>query len=306
MFEQDNINNKDETESETKGKSENKLDELMSKAKSSAEDQIRDELIKKAVDKRLDKMKATFRLKTSKKFFSPKVYPSGWKGGSVGKITTHLLGGVLKKVFHGVMSILSPVKSLIKNGINSEEFFGSVGSALTSAAAGAAAGSIFPGLGTVGGFVVGLCASVFGDIGGEYLGKYIYGRTHNIKGEEKAEETNNKSSKELSGKGKTGGIEFEIPDEIKGFKHLLFFGKLTNQNIIFNCNFSEIEEILNVGNRFLIDKNNNFTSINQLFQTILTEIYGGFIGQGVLPYVSLNFNNKSLLIVLCLTIIKKL
>ena len=295
MFEQDNINNKDETESETKGKSESKLDEFMNIAKSSAKDEIRDELIKKAVDKRLDEMEATIRFKTSKKFISIKVYPSGWGGGSPLKITTYLLGGVLKKVFHGVMSILSPVKSLIKNGINSEEFFGSVGSALTSAAAGAAAGSIFPGLGTVGGFVVGLCSSVVGDIGGEYLGKYIYGRTHNIKGEEKAEETNNKSSKELSGKGKTGGIEFEIPDEIKGFKHLLFFGKLTNQNIIFNCNFSEIEEILNVGNRFLIDKNNNFTSINQLFQTILTEIYGGFIGQGVLPYVSLNFNNKSLL-----------
>ena len=42
-------------------------------------------------------------------------------------------------------------------------------------------------------------------------------------------------------------------------------------------------------------KNEKFTSINQIFQTILTAIYGRFIEDGILPYVSLNFNNNSLL-----------
>ncbi len=32
-----------------------------------------------------------------------------------------------------------------------------------------------------------------------------------------------------------------------------------------------------------------------IFQIILTEIYGGFIREGILPYISLNFNNNTLL-----------
>ena len=89
-------------------------------------------------------------------------------------------------------------------------------------------------------------------------------------------------------------MEFEIPKEIKGFKQLLFFNKLQNQNIIFKNEFSNINEILDVANRFTIN-NIKFNSIEQVFQTILTEIYGGFIGEGILTYVSLNFNNKTLL-----------
>ena len=45
-------------------------------------------------------------------------------------------------------------------------------------------------------------------------------------------------------------MEFEIPKEIKGFKKLLFFNKLQNQNIIFKNEFSNINEILDVANRF--------------------------------------------------------
>ena len=53
-----------------------------------------------------------------------------------------------------------------------------------------------------------------------------------------------------TGNGKTGGIEFEIPREIKGFKDLLYFEKLSNQKIIFNISNSNINEILDVANRF--------------------------------------------------------
>ena len=47
-----------------------------------------------------------------------------------------------------------------------------------------------------------------------------------------------------------------------------------------------------------IDFNNiKFNSIEQVFQTILTKIYGGFIGEGILPYVSLNLIIKLYFIV---------
>lgn len=100
-----------------------------------------------------------------------------------------------------------------------------------------------------------------------------------------------------SGAGKTGGIEFQIPKGIKGYKHFLFFKNSIEQNVIFNFRDSNIDEIIEVANRFIDSKVNNikFNSLNQIFQTLLTEIYGGFIGYGVLPYVSLNFNNKGLL-----------
>ena len=246
------------------------------------------------VNELLDKIKYTYRWKTSKKIFSPKLYTSGWKGGSRGNIKVHKFSGLLKKVWKGALTIFEPVVSLIKNGPDSEDFFSNVGSALGGAIAGAIAGSAFPGVGNVAGFFIGLGSSIAGSIGGEYLGKAVYGRTHNMKGEENTMEKKGEDE-DLSGGGKTGGIEFQIPKEIKGFKKLLFFEKLLNQNIIFKYEYSNLEDILDVANRFLIDKNNKFTSINQIFQTILTEIYGGFIGKGVLPYVSLNFNNKALL-----------
>ena len=211
------------------------------------------------------------------------------------KYTYPKFSGFLKKVCKGALTIFEPVVSLIKNGPDSEDFFSSVGSALGGGIAGAIAGSAFPGVGNVVGFFIGLGSSVAGSIGGEYLGKAVYGRTHNMKGEENTMEKKGEDEEDLSGGGKTGGIEFQIPKEIKGFKKLLFFEKLLNQNIIFKYEYSNLEDILDVANRFLIDTNNKFTSINQIFQTILTEIYGGFIGKGVLPYVSLNFNNKALL-----------
>ena len=43
------------------------------------------ELEKRSGNKILDKVKATYRIGTSKKPISPKIYKSGWKGGSRGK-----------------------------------------------------------------------------------------------------------------------------------------------------------------------------------------------------------------------------
>ena len=146
-------------------------------------------------------------------------------------------------------------------------------------------GSFCPGIGNIAGFIIGAGAATIGAIGGEYIGENLYDRVSNLK---------DGGNNDLTGGGKTGGVEFEIPKEIKGFKQLLFFNKLHNQNIIFKNEFSNINEILDVANRFTIN-NIQFNSIEQVFQTILTEIYGGFIGEGILPYVSLNFNNKALL-----------
>ena len=221
-----------------------------------------------------------------------------------------MLNKIAKKTFGGILAVIDPIIALKNHGINSEEFYSSVGSAtgsiLAGGAAGAAIGSFFPGIGNLVGFAIGVAASAIGSMAGEYLGKDVYGRTHNLKEEDnvsnKKDNNDNNANKDkndnndyLTGEGETGGIEFEIPNEIKGFRNLLFFDKLAHQNIIFKNEFWNINEILDVANRFLINKNHKFTSINQVFQTILLEIYGGFIGEGVLPYVSLNFNNKALL-----------
>ena len=158
-------------------------------------------------------------------------------------------------------------------------------------------GSFCPGIGNIAGFIIGAGAATIGAIGGEYIGENLYDRVSNLKDGGNNNESNIISqggNNDLSGGGKTGGVEFEVPKEIKGFKKLLFFNKLQNQNIIFKNEFSNINEILDVANRFTIN-NIKFNSIEQVFQTILTEIYGGFIGEGILPYVSLNFNNKALL-----------
>ena len=100
---------------------------------------------------------------------------------------------------------------------------------------------------------------------------------------------------DFTGGGNTGGVEFQIPKEISNFKELLYFENLFYQNILFDNEFGTTKDILEVANRFVINKIYKFYSVNQVFQTILTEIYGGFLGLGILPFVSLNFNSESLL-----------
>ena len=256
------------------------------------------DLIQKDLNNKLDSVITTFRLKTSKKAFSPKIYESGWIGGSRGKIKTYKVSSLGKGVVGYVVNFGETTISLLKNGPNSREFYGSLGSTLGSIGAAAAIGSIIPGLGTIAGFLVGCGAAAIGSIFGQSLGEEIYDRTHNLKDGGNSDKNNypmKGNNNNLTGGGKTGGVEFEIPKEIKNFKTLLYFNNFSGQNIIFKNKFSNINEILDVANRFIIDENYKFTSVNQVFQTILTEIYGGFIGEGVLPFVSLNFNNKALL-----------
>ena len=92
----------------------------------------------------------------------------------------------------------------------------------------------------------------------------------------------------------TGGVEFDFPKQIHGFKNKFFINCKTQINkIIFECD-KHGGNILETANRF-IDNSFKFKNINEIFQTILSEIYIGYIGYGVMPLVSLNFNKNSLL-----------
>ena len=260
------------------------------------------------ISNEIAKSKSTFRITNGANNgnqISFNLYESGWGGGSRAKIKTYKissLGKGLSKIFSGLGYIFSYKE--LKNGYDannsfiSKEFFGAAGSvsgSWASAKGGALLGAkigslISPGIGTAIGTVVGGVVGAFiGSKIGNWIGEKIFKRVDKIKNENDSGNNHN-----LSGKGKTGGIEFEIPKEIKNFKNLIFFN-IDSQNIIFNVKLSNKNEVLDVANRFLILKDEKFTSINQVFQTILTEIYGGFIGEGSLPYVSLNFNNNGLL-----------
>ena len=257
--------------------------------------------IQKGGNKLLDKNNSTFRLKTSKNPLSIKKYSSGWGGNQFAK--TYKISSLGKGILKNVLNFGETAYNLFKHGVKSKEFVGSLGSSIGSILAGGGAGmalgSFCPGIGNVAGFIIGAGASALGSIGGEYASNALYDRVSNLKNGGNKDKNNNNTpkgdNKDLTGGGKTGGIEFEIPKGIKGFNQLLFFNKLENQNIIFKSQFSNIKEILDVANRFIIDQNKKFNSVHQIFQTLLSEIYGGFIGEGVLPYVSLNFNNKALL-----------
>ena len=248
-------------------------------------------------DKLLDKIKTTYRLKTSTKPFSIKLY-KGWKGNQYTKV--YKLSHLAKRSLGAVINSAETAYNLFKHGIKSKEFvgslFSSIGSIIAGGAAGMALGSFCPGIGNIAGFIIGVGASAIGAIGGQYVGENLHDRVSGLKdgGNIEIDDIPQDDNNDLTGGGETGGVEFEIPHEIKGFKQLLFFNNLQNQSILFKNEFSNINEILNVANRFTIN-NIKFNSIEQIFQTILTEIYGGFIGEGILPYVSLNFNNKSLL-----------
>ena len=73
-----------------------------------------------------DKNKWTYRTKTSKKPFSFKIYTSGWKGGSRGKIKTKKFGDLIKKVSNGFFDyVYNPIIAYKMYGLNSEEFISS-------------------------------------------------------------------------------------------------------------------------------------------------------------------------------------
>ena len=281
----------------------------------------KEELIKKACQNAInyfaDKNKWTYRTKTSKKPFSFKIYTSGWKGGSRGKIKTKKFGDLIKKVSNGFFNyVYDPIKAYYEHGLNSEEF---ITSCINSGLSIIKDHYLKKFTKFLGRFKKPIEKYIDKGIEGisEFLGKKIYSRINNLSddddnlpfiygnnnnfpkggGNNNGKGPNGKGPNGTSGGGKTGGIEFQIPQEIKGFKHLLYFENLMNQQIIFNINNSNTNEILEVANRFIDIKCNSkkFSSINQVFQTILSEIYGGYLGDGILPYVSLNFNNNGLL-----------
>ena len=227
--------------------------------------------IKKGGDLLFDKIKTTYRLKTSKKPLSIKTYSKGWHGK--GFVKTYKVSSLAKGALGAVLNFGETAYTFCKYGI-SRKFAGSLGSSIGSllagGAAGMAAGSIIPGIGNIAGFFIGVGAAALGSIGGEYIGEKIYDRISDLKdGGNKSEniKDNRGDNNDLTGGGETGGVEFEIPKEIKGFNELLFFNKFQNQCIIFKNDFSNINEILEVSNRFTIN-NIKFTSINQIFQTI--------------------------------------
>ena len=292
--------------------------DLLKKMIDKAEDKLKKkgkEKVLEKIEEQLEKMsksKKTFRITNGmNKQISPKIYDSGWKGGSKAKIKTYEVSKIgkeglkglneLKKFTKGVEkvnNVLNYVDIVSKEGEERAKAIGSLaGSKIGSIGGrfiGGAIGSIFPGPGNaIGAFVGDVVGSVIGKAIGEWTGGMIYNRS-NMRRKNK-ENNFNSGNYNLSGGGKTGGIEFEIPNEILFMKKIIFFNKEFNHCIVFKNEYSNLNEVLDVANRFLILENEKFTSINQVFQTILTEIYGGFIGSGVLPFVSLNFNNESLL-----------
>ena len=252
----------------------------------------------------IEKIKSKFSIKNGNKIRF-QIYKPGMIGSHTTKIKTYkisTLGKGFKNLFFGLNVIFS-IKELLdgffeKKTFQSKEFYGAAGSVAgswSSSIAGSILGAkigtlICPGIGTAIGGIIG---GVGGAFGGSKIGNWI-GETVFKIFDDNIKIKNSANNNNLSGKGKTGGIEFEIPKEIKNFKNLIFFNN-DSQNIIFNVKLSNLNEVLDVANRFLNLKNEKFTSINQVFETILTEIYGGFIGEGILPYVSLNFNNSGLL-----------
>ena len=86
------------------------------------------DLIQKHLNNKLDSVITTFRLKTSKKAFSPKIYESGWIGGSRGKIKTYKVSSLGKGVVGYAVNFGETTISFLKDGPNSREFFGSLGS----------------------------------------------------------------------------------------------------------------------------------------------------------------------------------
>ena len=222
------------------------------------------------------------------------------------KIKTKKFGDLIKKVSNGFFNYAyDPIKAYYEHGLNSKEF---ITSCINSGLSIIKDHYLKKFTKFLGRFKKPIEKYINKGIEGisEFLGEKIYSRINNLSddddnlpfiygknnnfpkggGNNNGKGPNGKGPNGTSGGGKTGGIEFQIPQEIKGFKHLLYFENLMNQQIIFNINNSNTNEILEVANRFIDMKCNSkkFSSINQVFQTILSEIYGGYLGDGILKF----------------------
>ena len=277
------------------------------------------------IGKNLSNKKDTFRIKKGDKI-DFKIYSTGWTGGSRAKIKTYKFSDVGKAMgsvtgqISKKINAFNYMKAFDKRGIYGvarqfvENKIGEQGAAKGALLCAKAFSSITANpvwkvyLGIAGAAIGAFLGSKFG---GELASKAFDWIEEKFElGPDNADGVLGLNSRKsilirnndqngggpggnYTGKGKTGGIEFEIPKPIKNFSKTLFFQK--NHQIIINSFHSNKEEILDISNRFITQGNYKFTSVNQVFQTILTEIYIGFKGEGILPYVSLNFNKSSLL-----------
>ena len=90
----------------------------------------------------------------------------------------------------------------------------------------------------------------------------------------------------------TGGVEFENPKIFKNF--LINFYPFPEHIIAFKCEKNAINDIKSVLKRIL-NSDIKFNSIQEIWETILDELINGFIIGGNLPFISLHFNEDSLL-----------
>ena len=90
----------------------------------------------------------------------------------------------------------------------------------------------------------------------------------------------------------TGGVEFENPKIFKNF--LNNFYPFPEHIIAFKCEKNAINEIKSVLKRIL-NPDIKINSIQEIWETILDELINGFIIGGNLPFISLHFNEDSLL-----------
>lgn len=90
----------------------------------------------------------------------------------------------------------------------------------------------------------------------------------------------------------TGGVEFKYPIEFKNFKENFYAYK--EHIIAFKCEKNALSDIKNTLVK-LLDDDIKINSLQEIWDTILDELISGFLVGGCLPFISLHFNEKSLL-----------
>ena len=102
-------------------------------------------------------------------------------------------------------------------------------------------------------------------------------------------------SKNLAGITKdfsTGGVEFEQPKAFKNFIENFYCFK--EHIIAFKCEKNAVKEIKDVLNKIL-NKDIQINSLQEVWETILDELIHGYLIGDCLPFISLHFNDDSLL-----------
>ena len=98
-------------------------------------DNLYENLKNKTLEELVGKIKATFRLKTQNSLFSPKLYKSGWRGGSRGHIKTYRLSKLLKRPFGLWLSFKKSIQTIKEKGFQSRDSYKELGSSIFGVAA---------------------------------------------------------------------------------------------------------------------------------------------------------------------------